>query len=104
VLADGLHPSSWKGLAEMAEAWSEFSLSSWQEMRAKAEEYREIDDERVLVFTAASGRGKTSGLELGQMRVKSAALFHIRGGKVTRLVTYFDRDNLPAFTNLGLKE
>lgn len=38
VFADGVHPSSWKGLAEMAGAWSEFSLSSWQEIRLKAEE------------------------------------------------------------------
>ena len=47
-----------------------------------------------------SGRGKTSGLELGQMRAKSANLFHVRGGKVTRFVTYFDHER--ALAALGL--
>jgi hypothetical protein len=39
-----------------------------------------------------SGRGKTSGVELGQMRSKGANVFHIRGGKVTKIVAYFDCD------------
>jgi hypothetical protein len=47
-----------------------------------------------------SARGKTSGLELGQMQTKTAGLFHLRGGKVTRLVLYFDREC--AFADLGL--
>jgi hypothetical protein len=35
-----------------------------------------------------SGRGKTSGVELDQMRTKGASLFHVRDGNVTRLVLY----------------
>ena len=38
-----------------------------------------------------SGQGKTSGMELGDMHAKNANLFEIRGGKVTRLVLYWDR-------------
>ena len=45
------------------------------------------------------GRGKESGVETG---TKAAALFHIRDGKVTRLVSYWERDH--AFADLGLKE
>ena len=48
----------------------------------------------------SSGRGKGSGLEVGQIWTKSASLFHIRGGRVTRLVAYWDRER--ALADLGL--
>jgi ketosteroid isomerase-like protein len=69
-------------------------------LNVEAQEYRELDDERVLVLSRYSGRGKTSGLELGQIGAKAATLFHIRDGKVTRFVGYWDRDR--AFADLGL--
>jgi hypothetical protein len=75
-------------------------LGVWEEYRTEAVEYRELDDERSLVLAYVSGRGKTSGLELGQLRTKGADLFHVRGGKVTRLVLYFDRER--ALAELGL--
>jgi hypothetical protein len=83
----------------MAETWREF-LGAWEQLRVEADEYRELDAERVLVLAHWSGRGKTSGLELGQMRTKSASLFHIRGDKVTRLVLYVDAER--ALADLGL--
>jgi ketosteroid isomerase-like protein len=48
------------------------------------------------------GRGKTSGMELGQLRTREANLFHFRDGKVTRIVVYLNRDR--ALADLGLKE
>jgi hypothetical protein len=51
---------------------------------------------------SSGGSGKTSGLEVAQMGQKGAHLFHIRGGKVTRLVIYFDRKRVLA--ELGLPE
>ena len=99
VIADGPAPGSWTGLSEMAKAWGDF-LSAWEEPRAHAEDYRELDDERVLVLFHPTGRGKTSGLELGPMGSKAATLFHVRGSKVKRLVIYLDGDN--ALANLGL--
>jgi ketosteroid isomerase-like protein len=68
---------------------------------AEAEDYVELDDERVLVLAHSEGRGKASGLEIGQTRHKGAVLFHIRDGKVTRFVAYWDRER--AFADLGLK-
>jgi ketosteroid isomerase-like protein len=99
VRADGPSPGSWTGLAGMVEGTRDW-LNTWDELRTEAYEYRELDDERVLVLVRMSGRGKTSGLQLAQMRTQGANLFHVRGGKVTRLVLYFDRDR--AFVELGL--
>jgi hypothetical protein len=64
------------------------------------DEYRELDDERVLVLADVSARGKASGVELGEMRAKAANLFHIRGHKVTRMVTYYESER--ALADLGL--
>jgi ketosteroid isomerase-like protein len=99
VFADGPAPGRWKGLAGVAEGWRTF-LSAWEDLSAEADEYRELDSERVLVLVHWSGRGKTSGLELEQVRANGAALFHISEGKVTRQVVYFDRGR--ALADLGL--
>ena len=91
VMADGPSPGRWKGLAGMAEGYRDL-LSAWEELRVQAEEYRELDDERVLVLIRFRGRGKMSGLELGRMGTKGAGLYQVRDGKVTRLVNYLDRE------------
>jgi ketosteroid isomerase-like protein len=99
VMVGGPSPGSWTGLAGMAKGSRDF-LSAWEDFRAEAEDYMEIDGERVLVLLRHRGRGKTSGLELAQMRTNGAALFHVRDGKVTRFVAYWDRNR--AFADLGL--
>ena len=99
VVAEGPSPGRWKGLAGMAGGSRDF-LGAWEEYRMEAEWYRELDGERVLVLDRCRGRGKASRLETGQMRHKGAVLFHISGGKATRLVVYYDRER--AFADLGL--
>jgi hypothetical protein len=47
VIADGPAPGSWTGLAGMVEGFREF-LGAWKEFRVEAQEYRELDSERVL--------------------------------------------------------
>jgi ketosteroid isomerase-like protein len=91
---------NWRGLAAMAAAWRDY-LTPWVNYRSEVEEYWDLDDERVLVLLHVAGRGKASGVELGQMRTKAANLFHIRAGKVTRLVIY-ERER--GLTALGLSE
>jgi ketosteroid isomerase-like protein len=99
VHADGPAPGEWKGLAGLAEGWRVW-LSAWEELRSEVEEFRELDDERVLALYTFVGRGKTSGLDIGQLAAKGSLLFHVRDQKVTRLVFYMDRDR--ALADLGL--
>jgi LDH2 family malate/lactate/ureidoglycolate dehydrogenase/ketosteroid isomerase-like protein len=99
VIADGPSPGSWRGRAGLAAGWRDF-LSAWEGHTQEAEEYRELDEERVLVLARFSARGKTSGLELAQVHAQAAALFHIRDGKVWRFDAYLDRGR--ALADVGL--
>ncbi len=98
-VADGPLPGKWTGIKGMVEGWREF-LSAWEDWRGEAEEYMELDDERVLVLFHFTARGKASGLEVGEVLTKAANLFHLRDGKVIRLVLYWDRER--ALADLGL--
>jgi ketosteroid isomerase-like protein len=98
-IADGPDPGSWTGLAEAGQGFRHL-LSAWEDARFEAEAYRELGGERVLVLYHRSGRGKRSGLELEQIRTQGASLFHIRDGRVTRLIIYWDADR--ALADLGL--
>ena len=100
VIADGPAPGRWTGLTHMPEVARHF-LRGWAEYRVLADEYRELDDERVLVLIRRSGRGKTSGLELDELQTRGANVFHVCDGKVARLINYYDRDR--AFADLGLE-
>ena len=90
-----------KGLDGIAAAWREW-LSAWREFQVEADEYRELDEERVLVLGHFAGRGKTSGLKIGQMWTKGASAFQIQNGKVTKLFLYTDYQR--ALDDLGLSE
>jgi 2-deoxy-D-gluconate 3-dehydrogenase len=102
VFADGPAPGRWKGHTEMSKAWGQF-LATWEDFRSEAVEYRELDDERVLVFIRNSGRGKGSGIGVEQL-ARGANLLHVRGGKVKRLVAYFNRERALADLGLGSGE
>lgn len=99
VFADGPDPGTWRGHAGLADAFRAW-LSAFAEFSLQADEYRELDGERVLVLTRAGGHGKASGLDIGQAETKLAHVFHVRDGKVTRLVVYFDRER--ALADVGL--
>ena len=99
VIDAGPASGSCKGLAAMAQTWREF-LSTWAEYRTEVEQYWDLDDERVLVLLHVVGHGKASGVELGELRTKAANLFHVRDGKVRRLVLYQDREG--GLADLGL--
>jgi ketosteroid isomerase-like protein len=100
VFTDGPTAGTWSGIAGFTEAWRDF-LSTWERgLSIVVDEYRQVDDERVLVLGRLRGRGKMSGLELREMRTELAALYHVREGKVTRQVFYWDRER--ALADAGL--
>jgi len=101
VVADGPTPGAGTGLAAMNDAWRE-ALAATEGLHVEVEEYIPLEGDRVLVLMHNSGRAKASGLDLGQLGNRSANLFHIREGKVAKLVIYWDRQE--ALEALGLSE
>lgn len=99
VIADGPSPGAWTGLDGMAEAFRGV-LSAYARYHVAAEELWGLDQDRVLVLHRYRGRGRTSGLELGDIASRGADVFHITDGKVTRLVLYWKGDH--ALSDLGL--
>jgi ketosteroid isomerase-like protein len=92
-------PDRTEGIAGMASAWRRW-LDEWEDFRpVEVDEYRELDDGRVLVSGRIRGCGKASGVEVEK---GFANLFELREGRVARLVLYEDRDR--AFADLGLEE
>src|SRR5258708_2543469 len=71
VVVDGPEPGSWSGKAAMEGALHGI-LDAWEDVRIEADEYSELDTERVFVFNHLSGRGKTSGLDVSQMQRNGA--------------------------------
>ena len=97
-----LPTGTWKGLAGMAEA-VRAGIDVIEDGRIAAERYSELDGERVLVLDRRSGRMKRSSIQFGTttfLPVTGAHLFHLRDGKVTKLVAYSDRNE--ALADLGL--
>jgi ketosteroid isomerase-like protein len=101
VIVDGPAPGSWRGVAEMARAYRGW-IGAFDEYRVVADEYRVLDSERVLVLLHATGRGKASRMDLAEMRFQEqgANLFHLRDGRVTRLVLFWHAKR--ALAHLGL--
>ena len=99
AVVDGPSPGSWSGIAGMADAFREI-MNAWEGYRATAEEYRELQGDRVLVLQRLDGRGKTSAIDIGQIQPEAAATYDVREGKVSRVALYWDRDR--AFADLGL--
>ena len=79
--------SEWSHSAIPSAAWTDF-LGAWEDVRIEVQEYRELDGERVLVPFIRRARGAASGVELDG--TLGASLFHVRDGRVTRLVVYLE--------------
>jgi ketosteroid isomerase-like protein len=98
VRPESLDGDALKGRDSSSAGWREW-LDAWEDFRAEAREYRALDGERVLVFGRMRGVGRLSGTSTDTDTVN---LFHVRNGKVVRLVLYSNRDR--ALADLGLEE
>src|SRR5437588_9359216 len=81
VVIGGPETGKWDGLSAMTASVRDF-MSAWEDYGIEAEEYRELDHERVLVLVQLSGRGKVSGLEIGDMHAQGAEVWHLRDNRV----------------------
>jgi hypothetical protein len=86
----------------MAAAWRN-RLNVIDDARVVAEEFRELDDGRVLVLVGNAGRASMSGIEIGQLGyARVAAVFTVDGARVTSLALYWEWRR--ALADLGLEE
>ena len=99
-VVDGPSPGRWRGLAGLAEAFRAI-LNAWVDFRIGADEFRELDDQRVLVLDRYSGRAKVSGIQLAHVQPRGATLFHVRDGRVMKMVVYWERETGLADLGLG---
>jgi hypothetical protein len=90
-----------RGRRALAEDWRT-TMAAWDNLSLTAEEYRELDDELIIVLHRVRARGKMSGLQIDEDLTKGAVLFALHHGRVSRLVTYLRRDR--ALADLGLEE
>jgi ketosteroid isomerase-like protein len=74
-----------RGLAAMRRTWGS-ALGAWEDFRAEPYEFIETD-ERVVVLTHASGRGKGSGVDVS---ADTATVWTFDGGRIVRLALYWD--------------
>ena len=95
--SDPVLPLDRVGLAEMTNVWRNW-LRAWKDFHVDGDQYREVDGERVLALVRYGGRGNPGGLQVEPL--DAACLFHVRNGKVVRLVLYFDPEH--ALADLGL--
>jgi ketosteroid isomerase-like protein len=85
------------GITQMAQAFRD-QLRAWEDYRVEVSDFRELDDERVLALVHFRASGKLSAIEVNQ---EGAEVFHLRGGRVTRLVAYWDHDRALADLDLA---
>jgi len=90
-------PRSARGREELRQLFGEFD-AAWVEHKSEPEEFRALDDERVLVFSVERFRGR-DGIAID---APGAAIFTVRDGKIVEWQAFWDRRS--ALEAAGLSE
>jgi ketosteroid isomerase-like protein len=77
----------WRGAGDVSRAMVEY-LHPFSDLRIEAESIIDLDDDRVLVLSRQTARGKLSGAPIDH---EFGDLFTLRAGKVVRYDSYWDR-------------
>ncbi|HEX2359547.1 MAG TPA: nuclear transport factor 2 family protein [Solirubrobacterales bacterium] len=88
----------WRGIEALSREMVEY-LHAFTDLRIEAEEIIDLDDDRVLVLSRHTARGKLSGAPIDH---ELGDLFTLRAGKVVRYDSYWDRAE--AMKTVGLSE
>jgi ketosteroid isomerase-like protein len=88
----------WRGLEEMSVATREYFLA-FSDLRIEAERMIDLGDDRVLVLTRQTARGKLSGAPFDH---ELADLMTLQDGKIVGLAAYWHRAE--ALEAVGLAE
>ena len=80
-------PRTARGRDELVRLFGEFD-EAWTEHRSEIEELRELDEDRVLVFSVERFQGR-DGMEVD---APAAAVFTIEAGRVVSWQAFWDRD------------
>jgi ketosteroid isomerase-like protein len=88
---------TFQGRSELRRSWEEW-LENWQEYRAEPREVVEMGGQ-IFVHVGQTGRGKLSGIEIGQDLYQ---VFRLRDGRVVEYRIYADRGD--AMESIGLTE
>jgi ketosteroid isomerase-like protein len=100
IQMDGPEPGRSTGVAGMAASFRTRRNVFEHVPHIEAEEIIEVDEACVLVLVRNHARAKVSGIDIERLGgARTANVWHLRGGKVTRLAVYWDRDR--ALADLG---
>jgi ketosteroid isomerase-like protein len=88
----------WVGLDEFGTAFREY-LEALSDLRTEAERIIDLSDDRVLVLSRQTARGKQSGVPIDH---ELGDLFTLRDGKIVRFYSYWNR--VDALEAAGLRE
>jgi hypothetical protein len=99
VYADAIIEGTSVGIRGMSDGFRDW-IGVFRDWTVKADDYLELDRDRVLVLYTSTARLKRSGPESGRLRSSGASLFQLSDRLVTRITQYNERQR--AFADLGL--